>query len=213
MPEKQRAPFLYAIVNYRFEKEEPKGNPPWLPTFLVIKDRLRLGDEKSEKARDAANARWAKERERKAQEDALHDAKAYADAHASASNNQDAEVELGVGVGVPPCSPPMQGTRQDAPFWVRCLGALTEITGFTYTTMPEKCRLMLERSASTFTVDQVKEMIAYKRDEWNEKDRRSNTSFSKNMTPQTLFSPDHFEQYMHQSQTKAKEENAYAEYD
>lgn len=102
---------------------------------------------------------------------------------------------------------------QEAPFWVKCLGALTEITGFTYTTMPEKCRIMLERSASTFTVEQVKEMIAYKRDEWREKDRRSNTSFSKNMTPQTLFSPDHFEQYMHQSQSNAKEENAYAEYD
>ena len=58
MPEKQRAPFIYAIVEYRFTGKEPQGSPAWLPTFLVLKGRLDMGDEKSERARKAANARW-----------------------------------------------------------------------------------------------------------------------------------------------------------
>ena len=61
MPEKQRAPFIYAIVEYRFTGKEPQGSPAWLPTFLVLKGRLDMGDEKSERARKAANARWGKQ--------------------------------------------------------------------------------------------------------------------------------------------------------
>ena len=222
MPEKQRAPFLYAIALYRFEKKEPKGNPPWLPTFIALKQRIDMGDEASERGRKMAQARWSKQKaqapaQQDAQAQAQQDAQAYAQAdayaYAQASNYPDAEVEDEVVVGEPPYSPPMPSNGQEAPFWLQCLAALNEVTGFTYTTMPEKCRHMLERSAQTFTVDQVREMIAYKRDEWKEKDRKSNTTYSKNVTPQTLFSPDHFEQYMHQAQDEEKEAGDYAAYD
>ena len=54
MPEKQRAPFLYALANYRFTKEEPKGSPPWLPTFIALKQRIDMGDEASERGRKMA---------------------------------------------------------------------------------------------------------------------------------------------------------------
>lgn len=94
MPEKQRAPFLYAIALYRFEKKEPKGNPPWLPTFIALKQRIDMGDEASERGRKMAQARWGKH---DAQAQAKHDAQAYAQAdayaYAQASNNSDAEVE------------------------------------------------------------------------------------------------------------------------
>ena len=50
-------------------------------------------------------------------------------------------------------------------------------------------------------------MIAYKRDEWQ------GTKFSKRLTPNTLFSPDHFEQYMHEAKGEEKEAEAYAAYD
>lgn len=225
MPEKQRAPFLYALALYRFEKKEPKGNPTWLPTFIALKQRIDMGDEASERGRKMAQARWGKRAQHDApapaeqyaaaqpQHDAQAHAQADAQAHAQASNSSDAEVEDELEVGVTPYSPPMPSSMQEAPFWLQCLGALNEITGFTYTTMPEKCRHMLDRSAGNFTVEQVRKMIAYKRDEWNEKDRKSNTSFSKNVTPQTLFSPDHFEQYMHQTLAETKEANDYAAYD
>lgn len=219
MPEKQRAQFLYAIALYRFEKEEPKGNPPWLPTFLVIKDRIEMGDDKSERAQKAANARWEKERARKAQEEAQardeDSAQAYADAYAQADtqayalaqNSCNAEVEYELVVGVPPYNPPMQNDEQRMPFWLQCLNAFNDVMATTYTSMPEKCRHRLERSEGTVSVEEVRAMIAYKRDEW------CGTKYRKGLTPNTLFSPDHFEQYLHQSQAEAKEAKTYAKYD
>lgn len=216
MPEKQRAPFLYALALYRFEKKEPKGNPPWLPTFIALRDRIDMADEASERGRKMAQARWGK---RKAQADAQqdtqapaqHDAQAHAQAdayaYAQASELFDAEKELEIGVGVPPYSPPMPGSLEDAPFWLQCLAAFTEVTGHTYTTMPEKCRHMLERSEGSYTVEQVKAMVAYKRDEW------AGTKWKGCITPNFLFSPDHFEQCMHQSLEDAKEAGDYAAYD
>ncbi len=208
MPEKQRAPFLYAIALYRFEKKEPKGNPPWLPTFIALKQRIDMGDEASERGRKMAQARWGKQ---KAQAPAQQDAQAYAQAgayaYAQASNNSDAEVEDEVVVGEPPYSPPMPSSLEDAPFWLQCLAAFNDLMGTTYTTMPEKCRHMLERSAATFSVAQVRSMIAFKREEW------TGTKYRKGLTPNTLFSPDHFEQYMHQAQAEEKEADEYAAYD
>ena len=81
MPKSQRAPFVYAVVNYCFTGEEPQGSPPWLPTFIVLKFRLTKGAEASakasEKGRAMANARWGKK-------DAQADATAYAPACATA---------------------------------------------------------------------------------------------------------------------------------
>lgn len=216
MPEKQRAPFLYAIALYRFEKKEPKGNPPWLPTFIALKQRIDMGDEASERGRKMAQARWGKQKaqapaQQDAQAQAQHDAQAYAQAgayaYAQASNNSDAEVEDEVVVGEPPYSPPMPSSLEDAPFWLQCLAAFNDLMGTTYTTMPEKCRHMLERSAATFSVAQVRSMIAFKREEW------TGTKYRKGLTPNTLFSPDHFEQYMHQAQAEEKEADEYAAYD
>ncbi len=216
MPEKQRAPFLYALALYRFEKKEPKGNPPWLPTFIAFKQRIDMGDEASERGRKMAQARWSKQKaqasaQQDAQAQAQQDAQAYAQAdayaYAQASNYPDAEVEDEVVVGEPPYSPPMPSSLEDAPFWLQCLAAFNDLMGTTYTTMPEKCRHMLERSAATFTVGQVRSMIAFKREEW------TGTKYRKGLTPNTLFSPDHFEQYMHQTQAEEKEAGDYAAYD
>lgn len=212
MPEKQRAPFIYALAEYRFEKKEPKGSPPWLPTFIALKQRIDLGDEASERGRKMAQARWGKQ---KAQHDAKasgkRDAQAYAaadaQAYAQASNESDAEVEDELGVGEPPYSPPMPSSVQDAPFWIQCLAAFNDLLGTAYTTMPNKCRHMLERSAATFTVAQVRSMVEFKREEW------TGTKYRKGLTPNTLFSPDHFEQYMHQAQAEREEAGRYAEYD
>ena len=163
-----------------------------------------------------AQARWGKQKaqapaQQDAQAQAQHDAQAYAQAgayaYAQASNNSDAEVEDEVVVGEPPYSPPMPSSLEDAPFWLQCLAAFNDLMGTTYTTMPEKCRHMLERSAATFSVAQVRSMIAFKREEW------TGTKYRKGLTPNTLFSPDHFEQYMHQAQAEEKEADEYAAYD
>lgn len=215
MPEKQRAPFLYALAEYRFEKKEPKGSPAWLPTFIALKQRIDLGDEASERGRKMAQARWGKQKaqasgHQTAQAPCKRDAQAHAAADAQAcaqaSNNSDAEVEVELGVGEPPYIPPVQSSAEEAPFSLRCLASFNDLMGTTYTTMPSKCRHMLERSADAFTVGQVRSMIAFKRDEW------AGTKYRKGLTPNTLFSPDHFEQYMHQAQAEREEAARYAEY-
>lgn len=207
LPEKQRATFVYALVAYGMDGAEPKGSPAWLPVFHVIRDRLRLSAEASERGRRMAMARWGKPGAAEQQHDAQAHAQAYAQASDEHMHRHDAENESEIETGVPPYSPPMPSSVQDAPFWLQCLAAFNDLLGTAYTTMPEKCRHMLERSAATFTVAQVRSMVEFKREEW------TGTKYRKGLTPNTLFSPDHFEQYMHQAQAEREEAGRYAEYD
>lgn len=92
-------------------------------------------------------------------------------------------------------------------FPLRCLDALNRVMGATYSTMPTKCVHTLQRCADKYTLDDVESMIRYKREEW------LNTQYANCLTPNTLFSPDHFEQYMHQAKGQVKEVNEYAAYD
>lgn len=88
----------------------------------------------------------------------------------------------------------------------RCVDAFNRVFGTTYSTLPEKCEHILERFADTYSVADVEAMIRYKRDEWQ------GTRFAKALTPNTLFSPEHFEQYMHQSKDATRERDEYAAY-
>lgn len=93
------------------------------------------------------------------------------------------------------------------PFPDLCLMALNEELGTAFTTMPAKCRRTLERSEGAATVEEVREMVRHKRDEFR------GTQFRGCLTPNTLFSPDHFEQYVHQAREEGKEAARYACYD
>lgn len=211
LPEKQRPAFIYAICAYAMEQVEPKGNPPWLPVFTVIRDRISLSREASARGRKAANARWHADASQNQDANALDYAyaDANADAYADASENSDAEIEIEIEGLDTPYSPPYADSdaNEHGTFWIQCLNALNEIMVTPYTTMPDKCRCMLEKSKGTYTVDQVRDMIAYKRDNWQ------GTRYSKCLTPQTLFSPDHFEQYMHESLDEKEASDDFSIYD
>lgn len=94
MPEKQRAGFIYAVAAYGFSGEEPEGCPPWLPTFLVIKGRIDLSAQASERGRRMARARWGGDAAGPRGVDATAsrptDAQAHARACAQACSGQDA---------------------------------------------------------------------------------------------------------------------------
>lgn len=92
-------------------------------------------------------------------------------------------------------------------FAFQCLNAFNEIKGTTYITMPPECTRTLNRFDGTYSVEQVKAMVSYKVKEW------AGTKYKNSLTPNTLFSPQHFEQYMHQSLDDAKEAADYAKYD
>lgn len=218
MPEKQRAPFIYAIVEYRFTGKEPQGSPAWLPTFLVLKGRLDMGDEKSERARKAANARWGN---RPGKEDAVDDAaaraqadaqahagayadtdaaahaQADADAHAGASSCGNAEVEVEVEYIDNPLIP-----------FDEIVHALNEAAGTRYRSSSAKTRRLIHaRWAEGYRLPDFLAVIDTMAAEW-----AGDPKMAKYLRPSTLFSPK-FEDYVNRGTRTRKEADGYAEYD
>lgn len=198
MPEKQRAPFIYAIVEYRFTGKEPQGSPAWLPTFLVLKGRLDMGDEKSERARKAANARWGN---RPGKEDAVDDAaaraQADADAHAGASSCGNAEVEVEVEYIDNPLIP-----------FDEIVHALNEAAGTRYRSSSDKTRRLIHaRWAEGYRLPDFLAVIDTMAAEW-----AGDPKMAKYLRPSTLFSPK-FEDYVNRGPRTRKEADGYAEYD
>lgn len=218
MPEKQRAPFIYAIVEYRFTGKEPQGSPAWLPTFLVLKGRLDMGDEKSERARKAANARWGNrpgngdavaDAAARAQDDAqartgayadadaVADAPADADAHAGASSCGNAEVEVEVEYIDNPLIP-----------FDEIVYALNEAAGTRYRSSSAKTRRLIHaRWAEGYRLPDFLAVIDTMAAEW-----KDDPKMDKYLRPSTLFSPK-FEDYVNHSPKTRKGADGYDEYD
>lgn len=214
MPEKQRAPFIYAIVEYRFTGKEPQGSPAWLPTFLVLKGRLDMGDEKSERARKAANARWGNrpgngdavaDAAARAQDDAQArtgayadaDAVAYADADAVASSCGNAEVEDEVEYIENPLIP-----------FSEIVHALNDAAGTRYRASSAKTRRLIHaRWAEGYRLPDFLAVIDTMAAEW-----KGDPKMAKYLRPSTLFSPK-FEDYVNRSPKARKGADGYDEYD
>lgn len=222
MPEKQRAPFIYAIVEYRFTGKEPQGSPAWLPTFLVLKGRLDMGDEKSERARKAANARWGNrpgngdavaDAAARAQDDAqartgayadadadaVADAVAYADAdaHADASSCGNAEVEVEDEYIENPLIP-----------FSEIVQALNDAAGTRYRASSAKTRSLIHaRWAEGYRLPDFLAVIDTMAAEW-----KDDPKMDKYLRPSTLFSPK-FEDYVNHSPKTRKGADGYDEYD
>lgn len=210
MPEKQRAPFIYAIVEYRFTGKEPQGSPAWLPTFLVLKGRLDMGDEKSERARKAANARWGNrpgngdavaDAAARAQDDAQARAGAYADAdadaHADASSCGNAEVEDEVEYIENPLIP-----------FSEIVHALNDAAGTRYRASSAKTRRLIHaRWAEGYRLPDFLAVIDTMAAEW-----KGDPKMAKYLRPSTLFSPK-FEDYVNRSPKARKGADGYDEYD
>lgn len=220
MPEKQRAPFIYAIVEYRFTGKEPQGSPAWLPTFLVLKGRLDMGDEKSERARKAANARWGNrpgngdavaDAAARAQDDAqartgayadadaVADADADADAHADASSCGNAEVEVEV-----------EDEYIENPLipFSEIVHALNDAAGTRYRASSAKTRSLIHaRWAEGYRLPDFLAVIDTMAAEW-----KDDPKMDKYLRPSTLFSPK-FEDYVNRSPKTRKGADGYDEYD
>ena len=103
----------------------------------------------------------------------------------------------------PPYCPPVDSVGD---FPLRCLAALNDELGTPFTRMPSECGRTLADAEGRFSVEQVRAMVAFKRDDV------AGTRWKGILTPNTLFSPDHFEQYMAQSMANREEAERYAEY-
>lgn len=78
-------------------------------------------------------------------------------------------------------------------FSMQCLKVFIDETGREFQTLPAKCAEFLNSRDWPYSVDDVRKMIRFKADEWED------TKYSKYIQPSTLFSPDHFEEYIMQS--------------
>lgn len=208
--DKAKGEFLVALVRYGTTGAEPKGSPSWLPTFTVLKKRVKLSSTRSNsgskggkatKAGKEANGELAPEEspsKPQAKDDFASQANGKQNADLPSRGEDEGEVWDEVEGEVSP---------MDAPFGLLCLKALNEVLGTSYGTLPSKSAMCLSRMEGKYKPDEVRRMIEFKRDEW------TGTRFASNLTPNTLFGPDHFEQYMHQSRTSAAEKSEYERYD
>lgn len=82
---------------------------------------------------------------------------------------------------------------RECPFSVRCIGAFNAVMGTAYGTCPPSIAEWLNDQEGRYTIEDVRAMVEFKRDEW------MGTEFQRNLVPKTLFSADHFEGYVAQS--------------
>ena len=218
MPEKQRAPFIYAIVEYRFTGKEPQGSPAWLPTFLVLKGRLDMGDEKSERARKAANARWGNrpgngdavaDAAAQAQTDAPAHADAYADAYADASADADADAHADASsCGNAEVEVEVEYIENPLIPFSEIVHALNDAAGTRYRASSAKTRSLIHaRWAEGYRLPDFLAVIDTMAAEW-----KDDPKMAKYLRPSTLFSPK-FEDYVNRSPKARKEADGYDEYD
>lgn len=193
--EKLRGEFMLAVVRYGMTGVEPKGSPSWLPTFTVLKKRIKLSSTRSASGSKGGKATKAG---KEAKDGFASEANDKQNADLPSRGEDEGEVWDEVEDEVSP---------MDAPFGLLCLKALNEVLGTSYGTLPSKSAMCLSRMDGKYEPDEVRRMIEYKRDEW------TGTRYASNLTPNTLFGPDHFEQYMHQSRSSAAEKSEYEQYD
>lgn len=75
-------------------------------------------------------------------------------------------------------------------FSVQCLRVFNDITGWDMPNMPQKATECLNLRSNRYTLEQVGGMVKMKREQWE------GTKIERNLKPSTLFSPDHFDEYM-----------------
>lgn len=91
----------------------------------------------------------------------------------------------------------------DGSFPLQCLAVLNEELGASYGSLPPSVAGYLSGQGDRYSVEDVRGMVRYKRDEW------SGTELQRNLVPKTLFGAEHFEGYIAQSKMApigAKEE-------
>lgn len=99
--------------------------------------------------------------------------------------------------------------EKEKPFALRCLMALNkELRGCCneFTIIPPSNAEYIASLEGTVTEGDVARMVRFKRSQWEGSD------FKRNLNPKTLFSPEHFEQYLNESQQSEVVDNELQSY-
>lgn len=209
---KSQDEFLLAILRYYYDGEEPDFKSE---VAEVAFEGIRFSLNKARAGRSGGKANGEAKREAKAKAnpeangEASSEANLEAKCEAEPEANQEANCERngnetankgigigkGIGKGISSSTPSreLEEGACSASFPLSCLDAFNFEFGTTYGFLPPPQSAWLQSMEGKYTLDEVKAMIRYKRDEWQ------GTEYQRNLTPNTLFSPEHFEQYIHQS--------------
>lgn len=196
LPADQRRALLEALLAYGFDGVEPGGDAPWLPIYVVCKDRVRMSSEKSLAGKALAAQRWNK----KPQVDAhamrmgpTHDAEGSPPYDAKDAPSHDAEERRGeVSRGE---SKSIVGQGDEGAEERRAIVAhLNEACGTHYrASTPKTRKLIATRMREGFTVDDFKRVIDNKAAQW-----LGDPSMRRYLRPETLFGTK-FEGYLNET--------------
>lgn len=221
LPEEQRGEFLMGIASYAFEGVEPAFDGMCAMAFILIKPNIDASVRASENGKGGGrppkkkNGKADKKPSGKDSEkpplkpplkpNEKTNSKTHAETDKEIDRELDMDIELEKETEIEHSDPFEYAESAQAGFPWECLAAFNEAIGTTFSSMPAKCTRTLERFEAKYGLDAVKRMCEFKRDEWR------GTNMERHLTPNTLFSPDHFEQYMQQSQKKGGNDadNAY----
>lgn len=129
----------------------------------------------------------------------------FANSFENPSMDKDLDKDLDKEGKEPPLSPLGGPVDFDAPpdasFPLQCLAVLNEELGASYGSLPPSVAGYLSGQGDRYSVEDVRAMVRYKRDEW------TGTELQRNLVPKTLFGAEHFEGYIAQSKMAPPEES------
>lgn len=216
LPEKSQNAIVGAWVRLWFAGEEPKNlSAANMAVYAMGRERVILSGKRVEAGSKGGSKRQANQqanaKQTSKQNASKHPSKTEANPQANTEANTEAKIEN---------SPSKSGSKHShslyidnitssnnyngsLPYSLQALGVFNDFFGTSFTFLPRHVAEFLNTvDEEAYPIEDVKRMLRFKRDEWE------GTKFAGNLTPQTLFSPDHFEQYMFQSR-KGAESDAY----
>ena len=208
LPQRDKERFYTALIEFIAYGTEPELDGAAAAVFTAIKPSLVISKKRAEAGRRGGNANAknngssnfaSKQNESNSQandkaNDKANEQLACEFAHTITNTITSTSTSKGVGgTGEGEPDPFAEADEAEAGFPWQCLSELNDSLGTSYATMPAKCSRTLARFADRFGPPDVRRMVDFKRDEW------TGTQFERHLTPNTLFGPDHFEQYMQQS--------------
>lgn len=179
---------IVALVRYHFEQSEPK-NPIANAILTVCKDRIELS-----KKRSKAGA--TRKQTKSKTETKLDQSGSYAShslSNSTSSNNLGIDNQQGIDYM-------LQGDENelDYAYAYRCIALWQTMTGMESENLNASTMDYLQSQKGNYTIDEVKAMLEYKREEWSKK------GWDSNFYPKTLFNPENFKRYMNQSKDNKK---------
>ena len=169
---------IVALVRYHFDRSEPT-NPIADAILTVCKDRIELSQKRSK----AGATKKSKANQNKIKTESKSD-QSGSIASLSLSHSNSYKVVNS------DCKIFDEVENQEIPFVWECVKVFNDVLKRDISNVPPMIVDCLNSRADLYTLDEIAGMIKMKRDEWQ------GTKMESNLKPTTLFSANHFDEYM-----------------